>query len=762
MKILGPTSLLPLGLLSAGALFGGIPQDNVRVTEKPNVLIILLDDVGFGQLSPFGGTYRMPNLDRLAAKGLRYTNFHTTALCSPTRAALLTGRNHHSVGMGTITESASQEPGYNGRIPKSAGTLAAMLKANGYDTYAVGKWHLTPAEETGREGPFDRWPTSMGFDHWYGWQGADTDQWSPALWSDTTPLEPPHGDKSYFLTNDLANHAIEFIDSQKDSGKPFFMYFATGAGHAPHHAPKEWIEKNKGRFDEGWNAIRDKVLAKQKELGIVPKDAELPPLNSDIKAWDSLTLAEKTLFTRMQEIHAGFVEQADFEIGRVLDALEKSGQMDNTMIVFTSDNGASGEGGLIGTTNEFRGSLPETVPGILARIDELGGPTMYNHYPAGWAEAGNTPFRYWKQETHEGGVHDPMIISWPARIKDGGAIRTQFQHVTDITPTVLEALAIKAPSTLNDVEQMPIEGTSMMNTFDSASAPTAKKVQYFEMMGNRGIWADGWKAVAFHGRMPWQSGKLNLEPYDQDRWELYNVSLDPTESKDLSAEYPDKLKELQSLFDSEAQKHQVYPLNDQGLGERVTELYSSFTAGLTSFSFDGPKNRVPEALAPWVKAATHTITADLDIPTGGASGAIVAQGGRFGGYSFYMKDQKLYYTYNFVGDYIETLESSEPVPEGKVTVSFQFELMPLGPDYTRGMGSLFINGKKVAEKMIAVTNPGPFGFLDSFDIGSDTVTPVAPDLYGSPYAFTGTITNVRFNIEKPTQTPNTSPAPAID
>lgn len=727
----------------------GTSMGGGSTARRPNVLMIILDDVGYGQLSPFGGPYRVPNIERLAQQGLRYTNFHTTALCSPTRAALLTGRNHHSVGMATITETASDQPGYTGRIPRNAGTLAHILKTQGYNTYALGKWHLTPVQETGPSGPFSQWPMGMGFDHWYGFHGGDTDQWSPALWDDTQPVEPPH-QGPYHLTTDLANHAVHFIEEQANSLRPFFMYFATGAGHAPHQAPKEWIDRNRGRFDEGWDKARQRIFENQKVLGIIPSHATLPPRHDAIKAWDDLTAQEKRLFARMQEVHAGFIEHTDGEIGRILKALEATGKLEDTLIVFTSDNGASGEGGPFGSVNEakFANGIPDRLEDNLSMIDDLGSPKTFNHYPAGWAQAGNTPFRYWKQETHEGGVRDPLILSWPRKILDHGSIRPQFSHVTDVMPTILEALAIAPPRTLNGLQQKPIEGTSMLPTIADAAAPTAKKVQYSEMLGNRGIWADGWKAVAFHGRLPWLHGVVTLHPFEDDTWELYDTVQDPTESHNLAALYPEKLKELQKLFDEEAKKYQVYPLDDSSLSERGQKRLSQGVGQVQEISYDRPQSRIPEALAPWVKKRSHTITASVNIPQDGAEGVIVAAGGRFGGYALYIKQGKLFYSHNYLAEQTYTMESSISVPVGPVQLRFEFVKMPLLANETRGLGRLYIHDTLVGEAMIERTTPTLYGLSETFDIGSDTVSSVVPDMYSSPFAFSGTIEKVTFKLNE--------------
>jgi arylsulfatase len=587
----------------------------------------------------------------------------------------------------------------------------------------------------------------MGFDHWYGFQGADSSQWQPGLWSDTTPVEPPHT-AGYHLTTDMADHAVRFLETQTGSDQPFFLYFATGAGHAPHHAPREYIEANHGRLDEGWDVLRERTFAKQKEIGIIPQDTVLPERNPDIAAWDSLSADEKRLFTRMQEIHSGFIEHTDHEIGRVLDALERSGKLDDTLIILTSDNGTSGEGGPVGSLNEMRlaNNVSENLQENLAAIDELGGPRFYNHYPAGWAQAGNTPFRYWKQETHEGGVHDPMIVSWPARIRDGGSIRRQFEHVVDVTPTVLQATGIDAPATLGGVAQMPMEGTSMLATFASADAPTAKTVQYFEMLGNRGLWKNGWKAVAFHGRLPWLQGVLSLHSFDDDRWELYHVDADASEAHDVAALFPEVLAALKADFQQQAVAHHVLPLDDSGLATRAAAQNAALIMGLASFHYDGPQIRIPESRAPWLKKRSYAITADLTVPEGGGNGVIVAAGGRYGGYALYLDHGYVTYAHNYVGAQTYSLRASQALPTGAARIRFEFERAVEGDNDTRGIGRIFIGDEKVAEGVIERTTPYLYGISDPFDVGSDTVTPVT-SAYESPNSFDGTITGVSYDID---------------
>lgn len=722
-----------------------LPTLAIAVPKKtqPNILIFLLDDVGFGQLSSFGGPYRTPNIDSVAARGLRYTNFHTTALCSPSRAALLTGRNHHSVGMATITETVSQEPGYNGILPKSAGTLAAMLRNVGYSTYGLGKWHLTPINEAGPQGPFDRWPTSMGFEHWYGFQGAETNQWSPALWKDTTPIEPA-AINGYHLTVDLADKAVAYVKQQASNKNPFFLYFATGAGHAPHHAPREYIEANKGRFDQGWDKVREQTFAKQKQLGIVPSDAVLPERDPAIKAWDTLSANEKRLFARMQEVHSGFIEQTDHEFGRILQALQATGQLDNTIIFITSDNGASGEGGPVGTVNEMRwaNAVPESLEDNLAMIDKLGGPATYNHYPAGWALTGNTPFRFWKQEVHGGGVNDPMILSWPAKIKATGAIRSQFTHMIDVVPTLLAATGVSAPNTLGGIAQMPIEGVSFVQTFNDANAVSEKSVQYFEMLGNRAIWKDGWKAVAWHGLYPWESNLVGSGHFDNDKWELYDLVKDPTESRDLATMYPGKLEELKMLFDQEAKAHQVYPLDDRSISQRASEANASFTAGMTEFTYLKVQERIPHPIAPSLRKRSFSVVADIEMRKNGAQGVIVADGGRFAGYSLFIKDQKLILAYNWLGMKTYTITANEKLAAGRGKV--RVEAQPTGKD--GALVTLFYDDRKVGEGTIEHSVPYGYSATETFDVGSDTITPVS-EMYQSPFPFTGKLHKLTITLK---------------
>ncbi len=702
---------------------------------SPNVVIFLLDDVGFGNLGAFGGPIHTPNIDRLATEGLRYNNYTTTALCSPTRAAILTGRNHHSVGFGALAETATGFPGYNGQLPKSAATLAEILKENGYSTCAVGKWHNTPLEEASALGPFDHWPTvGWGFEHFYGFIGGEADQWNPELYEDTHPIDPPTPHRH--LTTLLADQAIGWIQLEKSIApdRPFFLWFATGAGHAPHQAPREFIENYKGQFDKGWDQVREETLARQKSMGIVPANTELAPRAPGVVAWTALTPDQRRLYARMMEVYAGYVEQADYEFGRVLEALAETGQMDNTLIIVASDNGASAEAGLAGTSNEQRllNGIPENQALTLARIDQLGTPLTYNHYPAGWAQASNTPLKYFKQTVHYGGIRDPLIIHWPKVIRDKGAIRHQFCHVIDIMPTILDVTGIKPPAVVNGVAQMPIQGASFAASFTNPNAPNARHTQYYEMLGNRGIWHDGWKAVVLHGRLPWQI--MGSVPFDNDRWELYHVDDDFAEIHNVASDYPDKVKELKALWWEEAHKNNVPPLDD-----RLARLAPkpSISPYRRVYVYRPGAVRIPGALAPDTLNRSYSITATVEIPPGGAQGMLVTQGGRFGGFGWFMRNGYLIFVENFVDQARYTITSPQPVPAGKATLRFEFH--KTGP--FRGTGMMFVNGQAAGQGLIEHTNPFFYSDVETFDIGRDTGTPVA-ETYQCPFAFSGEIERV--------------------
>jgi arylsulfatase len=726
----------------------------------PNILLILTDDTGFGAASTFGGPIPTPTLDRVAARGIRYNNFHTTALCSPTRAALLTGRNHHSVGFGNISEFATGYPGYDSILPKSAGTIGNILVNNGYNTSWFGKHHLIPDWLQSPDGPFDQWAGGLGFEYFYGFLGGDTDNWHPALFENTKPVLPPVGDPNYILIRDMADRAINWIRTQHAIApdKPFLMYFAPGNGHAPHHATKDWIAKFKGKFDQGWDKQREETLANQKRLGIVPADTVLTARPKDIPTWDSLNADQKKVYARMMEVYAAAVAQSDYEIGRVIDSLEESGQLDNTLIIYIEgDNGASGEGTLEGTTNELGGNLePESLAFKVSMMDALGSDRTYNHYPVGWAHAMDTPFQWTKQvASHLGGTRNGIAISWPKRIAARGEIRSQFHHVIDIVPTILEEVGVQAPLVLNGVTQMPFEGVSMANTFDDAKAATRHTTQYFEIVGNRGLYDDGWIASTTPLRPPWLVTGAEPDP-DDFPWELYNVTKDFSQSKDLAKENPKKLSDLQARFLIEAAKHNVLPI-DSSFAERANPaLRPGFNTGRTDFVYYPGMIRIPEANAPDIKNKSFHIAADVEIPAGGADGILVTQGGRFGGWGLLVLDGKPTFAYAFSnqdGDkYPNQTKSkariigSEKLTPGKHVISFDFAYDGGGIG-KGGRGTLSVDGNKVAESRFEKTIPFRFSLDESFDVGQDTGTPVIDEYDAKmPFKFSGTLKQVAVKL----------------
>ena len=724
----------------------------VRAREgSPNVLFIVLDDVGYGQISCFGGLCETPNLDRLAARGVRFGNFHTTALCSPTRSCLLTGRNHHSNAMASIVEFGSGFPGYTGVIPFENGFLAEMLTPHGYAAYAVGKWHLTPHWEMNMGARKDRWPLGRGFERFYGFLGGDTNQWEPELVSDNHPVAPPKTyEEGYHLTEDLADHAIEFVTDLRNAApdKPFFLYFCTGAGHAPHHVPREWIEKYRGKFDMGWEKAREVIFARQKEMGVIPASAKLALRPPWIQAWDSLSADERRLYARMMQVYAGFMSHTDHHIGRVLDFLQAIGELENTLIIAISDNGASAEGGPHGRLNEakFFNGIEESIEENLARIDELGGPTTYNHYPFGWAWAGNTPLQRWKREVHEGGVADPCIVHWPAGIKAEGESRPQYVHVIDVVPTVLEVLDIQPPAQIRGVTQSPIHGISFRETFDDAGAPSRRKAQYYEMLGNRAMYHEGWKLVTYHGTQGAEYDGVTdpMKPFDEDRWELYNVEEDFSEYHDLAADYPEKVRELEALWWAEAGRYQVLPLDARGVLRIIGQPRP--TAGRRRFVYYPGGAPIELAAAVNVKNRSHSITARVVIPESGAEGVLLADGGRFGGYSLYVKGGKLCYAYNFLDSEQHTIVSVADMPRGPCQLRFEFE--KTGPERfgAGGVGRLYIDGRLAGEGTIPRTVPFVYAIGGCLHCGCDRGNPVTED-YASPFAFTGTIESVIVEVD---------------
>jgi arylsulfatase A-like enzyme len=716
----------------------------------PNVVIVLIDDIGFGGPSTFGGPIRTPTFDQLAQSGLRFNNFHTTALCSPTRLALKSGRNHHTNNGGSIMETATAFPGNTGQIPNSVAPLAEMLRLNGYSTGAFGKWHETAAWETSVSGPFDRWPTKQGFDKFYGFIGGETDQWYPLIYDGTIKVDPPKM-KDYHFSVDMTNQAINWVKAQQSMtpDKPFFVYYATGAVHAPHHVPKEWADKYKGQFDKGWDQVRVETLERQKKMGVVPPNTQLGERPKDLKAWDSLPADQRRLFARQAEVFAGFLEHTDNEVGRFRKALEDIGELDNTLFIYIAgDNGTSAEGGFVGMYNEmtYFNGVVEKVEDLIPLIDKWGGPDTFPHMAAGWAVAFDTPFTWTKQVASDfGGTRNGMVIHWPNGIKEKGGLRTQFSHVIDIVPTILQAARLPQPKSVNGTPQTPIEGTSMLYTFNSAKAPERHKTQYFEMFGNRAIYHEGWFARTIH-RAPWQT--TNLPPLTTDVWDLYDVRSDFSLTKNLAAAHPEKLKEMQALFMKEAQKYNVLPIDDRTIertnatlagrpdfmGERTSLTLYEGMQGMLENSFMNIKNR------------SSKISADLDIPSGGANGAILSQGGKFGGWSLYMKDGKPSYVYNFLGLDRYTVAAPEALPAGpaKVVLDFAYDGGGLGKG---GKATLSVNGKQVAEGRVEKTQPNIFSADETADVGIDNQTPVAQGIgIGPETRFTGTIQKIVLEV----------------
>ena len=677
------------------------PRFEVKApADAPNVLIVLIDDMGFGQSSVFGGPIHMPTVERLASNGLRYNNFHTTALCSPTRSALLTGRNHHVNNFGSISETATAFPGQTGVRPNSVATVAEMLRLNGYSTAAFGKYHEAAAWEISPSGPTDRWPTRSGFDKFYGFIGGETNQWAPLVYDGMVQVEVPQ-DPNYHFTTDMTNQAINWMRFQKSltPDKPFLIYYAPGATHAPHQVAKEWIEKYKGKFDQGWDNLREQTLVRQKALGLVPADTPLAPKPSAIKDWDKLTPEEQKLFAREMEVFAGFGEQTDYEIGRLIDAIAQTGQLDNTLILYIiGDNGASAEGTMNGCFNEmtYFNGVAEAVPEIMKHYDDLGGQSSYGHYAAGWAVAGDTPFKWTKQIAGSfGGTTNPLIVQWPKRIADKGGIRPQFHHVIDIAPTILEAANLPEPKSVNGTAQTPIQGVSMVYTFDAPKAKSTHTTQYFEIFGNRGIYSDGWLAGTVH-KAPWEAKPR--ESLSADVWELYDTTKDFSLSKDLAVNNPEKLKEMQALFIKEAIANNVLPIDDRGI-ERVNAAIAGrpdVMAGRTSLNLYEGMRGISENVFINVKNTSLSITADVEIPEGKAQGVIMAQAGRFGGWSLYVVDGKPTYTYNYLGLERFTIRSSQPLPPGKANIVFNFAYDGGGLG-KGGTGTISVNGQKVAE-----------------------------------------------------------------
>ena len=729
------------------------PQPQRAAKGSPNIVLIMTDDVGFGASSTFGGPIATPTMDGLAKQGVRYNQFHTTALCSPTRAALLTGRNHHTAATGVITEMATGYPGYNSLMPKSVGSIAEVLKQSGYSTSWFGKNHNVPAWQASQDGPFDLWPTGLGFDYFYGFIGGDTNQWRTALFENTRPIQAPEqmGKNPEHLDQLLADKAIGWVRTHHalNPDKPFFLYYTPGSAHAPHHAPKDWIAKFKGQFDQGWDKVREETFARQKQLGIIPQNAKLTPMPAGVPAWDTLDSDQKKVYARMMEVYAAALSHADTQVGRLLEEIADEGELDNTIVMYIQgDNGASAEGSMQGTTDELAtavNGVTESMPYLVSMMDELGGEKTYNHYPVGWALAMDTPYQWTKQvASHFGGTRNGMVISWPGHIQNPGSVRSQFHHVIDVVPTILDVTGLKFPEEINGVKQKPIEGTSMAYTFNKPNAPSTHTTQYFELVGNRGIYQDGWIASTTPARIPWINFGMSPNPEDF-KWELYKLTEDFTQSNDVAALYPEKLKQLQAVFDQEARAHDVYPL-DASFGERgAPNIRPSLTGTRQEFTYYPGMIRIPEGSAPNMKNKNFSIVADIEIPAAGASGIIATQGGRFGGWGLMLLNGKPLFVHNVSNQEKDhyRIVAKDAVKPGKHTLRFDFSYDGGGIG-KGGTGVLSVDNAAVATGHIDRTVRVLFSFDETFDVGEDTGTPVIDDYEDlMPFRFSGTLKKVK-------------------
>ena len=769
--------------------FGGVIKDGalqskawwapriVPPKQAPNILLIMTDDSGFGVPSTYGGVIPTPAMDRIAKAGIKFTQFHSTALCSPTRAALITGRNHHSVGFGVISEQSTGFPGYNSIIPKDKATIGRILLDNGYSTSWFGKDHNTPTYQASQIGPFDQWPTGMGFEYFYGFVGGDTNQWEPNLFRNTTQISPFVGKApgTWNLTTAMADDAIEWLNrvNQINPSKPFFCYYVPGGTHAPHHPMKEWVDKihDMHLFDEGWNKLRDTILANEKKLGVIPQDAKLTPWPHDLlKNWDELTPDEKKMFIRQVEVFAAYVAYTDHEIGRVIQAVEDMGKLDNTLIIYINgDNGTSAEGQLIGTPNEvamFNGVQVPVEDQLKYFYDAWGTDRTYNHMAVGWAWAFDTPYSWTKQiASHLGGIRQGMCISWPGHIKDLGGIRNQFCHMIDVVPTLLEACGITQPEYVDGIKQSPIEGTSLAYTFDSknANAPTKHKTQYFEMMGDHAIYNDGWMLSTKVIRPPWNVvGAVNTDPLNNVTWELYDLTKDWTQCDDVAAKYPDKVKALKQVFLTEAKKYEVLPL-DASVATRLVAPRPNITVGRSEFVYTQPMTGLPQGDSPLLLNCSYTITADIEVPQGGAEGMLVTSGGRFGGWGFYLLKGKPTFTWNMVDLKRQKWQAPDALAPGKHTVEYDFKYDGLGGGTLAfnsmsgigqsGTGVLKVDGKEVATQKMEHTIPLILQWDESMDFGSDTETPVDEE-YQCPFTFTGKFSKIKITVDRPKLTPD--------
>jgi len=738
------------------------PEQNRAKEGAPNVLFIILDDTGFGHLGCYGSPIATPNIDKLATEGLRYNNMHTTALCSPTRSCILTGRNHHSNHVGCLTNGSTGYPGTDGYMPFENGAISEILLKNGYNTYCVGKWHLAPEETLSAAGPYNRWPIGRGFERFYGFLGGDTSQYYPELTRDNTQTEPEKTpEEGYHLTPDLVEQAKAMIADSKQVAptKPFYLYFATGAMHSPHHVPKKWADKYKGKFDKGWDAYRKEVFEYQKKLGIIPKNATLSRHDPDVQDWDKLSAEEKKVYARMMEVFAGFLEHTDHYIGELMEFLKEIGEYDNTLIMLISDNGSSAEGGPTGSVNECRffNNIDSTVEENLAALDDIGGPKYFNHFPWGWTYAGNTPFRRWKRETYRGGISDPFIVHWPKGIKSKGEIREQYTHAIDMVPTVLDALGIEPPDSINGVTQAPIEGVSLVSTFDNAKDPGKHFTQYFEMMGHRSLYHDGWRAVC-----PWpgtsftESGRKFGDPIDDAMltkldakgWELYNLKEDFAETNNLAEKERDRLIAMIGMWYNEAGKYNVFPIDSRGT-QRGMEERPQISGDRSRYILYSGTQSIPAIAAPKILNRHYSFTAEVEIPKGGAEGVLLSMGGNDGGISFYVQENKLCFVFNYcVVDYYY-VKSKTNVPEGKHFLSMEFT--PTGePDVKKGKGTpgtvtLMLDGKEIGKGDIPVTSPIRLGQGAQMLVGADNGSAVTPE-YKAPFKFTGKINKIIVDV----------------
>ena len=723
---------------------------NSAPVGAPNIVLILLDDVGFGSFGTFGGPVPTPTLDRIASIGLRYNQFHTTALCSPTRAAMLTGRNHHAVHMGGITEIANSFPGYDSAIPPEAATMAQVLRMSGYATSVFGKWHLAPSWEQSPAGPFDRWPTGLGFDKFYGIIGAESSQWEPPVYDQTTPISPHVGNPGYHLTEDLADQTIAWIERQQVSrpNQPFFTYFSTPALHAPHHVAREWIDKFKGQFDGGWDVLREEIYERQLKLGVIPPNTALTKRPEQVPAWNDYPERYRPVASRLMETFAGFLAHTDAQVGRVIDALERLNIMDNTLVVYiTGDNGASAEGTIHGAWSapSFQNGVPEDPEWLLEHMDDFGTAKCENHFNVGWAWALDSPFQWMKQvASHFGGTRNAMALSWPKKIRDAGGLRQQFHHVIDLVPTIYELVGIEAPTHVNGIEQMPIHGTSMVYSFDNASAPSTHTTQYFEILGNRAIYHEGWMASCFHGRLPW----IRLQGLDfdgpQEVWELYNISEDFSQAVNLAEQFPEKLAELQELFHQNAIQYDIYPLRDAGSPRNGEFSVPHSLDGINKVTYTRAHVRMPESSVLNVKNCSWRMTAEFVVPEGGAQGVIACQGGNMAGWSLYIDESgKPTYHYNWLGHVHSVVGDNQTLNAGhhEIVVDFAYD----GGFGAGGVATLYVDDREAGSIRIEKTVPLVYSMSgETFDIGVDTGSPVG----NYPHLFTCTAEIVGVTIER--------------